>query len=199
MGHEGPTPYTLGNGGDVLNLLGQQVAVNSEVVTRLTLTSGATATGLLMMRASPTASSPFVSIGLAAGSIVVNYRKLNAGALQSTLIPYTSSSAVLKLMKSGSAFTAMYSSDGISWTPTQISVAFPTRGYIAGIGEMSDGRQTGPEVMFEGFTLEPLTNAAVNTGGAAVASNRVSKALKSIGNFIIVAWKAIRHGLAQIV
>jgi hypothetical protein len=199
MGHEGSTQYTLGNGSDVLNLLGQQVAVNSEVVTRLTLTSGATATGLLMMRASSTANSPFVAIGLEAGSIVVNYRKLSAGAIQSTSIPYASNSAVLKLTKSGSAFTAMYSSDGISWTPTQISVAFPTRSYIAGIGEMSDGRQTGAEVMFEGVTFAPLTNAAVNTGGSAVASNRVTKTLKSIGNFIVVAWRAIRHGLAWIV
>jgi hypothetical protein len=200
FGHEGSTPYALESGGDLLNLLGEQVAINSEVVTRVTLTSGATATGLLMMRGLPTPTSPFVSIGLEAGSIVLNQRKVNAGSIQTTSIPYAGNSAVLKLTKSGSAVTALYSPDGISWTPTQINVGFPSRTYIAGVGEVSDGRQTGPEVLFEGLTFAPLTNSPVNTGGnGAVASNRVGKTLRSIRTFVVVVWRAIRHGLAQII
>jgi len=199
MGHEGTTSYTLENGGDILNLFGQQVTVNSEVVTRVTMSTGTTATGLLMMRASPTASSPFVSIGLSGGSIVVTYRKLNAGALQTTSIPYPSNSVLLKLTKSGSAFTATYSSDGMSWTPTQISVAFPTRSYIAGVGEMSSGTQTGPEVIFEGLTFIPVTSPAVNTGGTAVASSRIDKIIRSIGNFVAVALRAVKHALELLV
>lgn len=200
MGHEGTTPYTLENGGDVLNLLGQQVTTDSELVTRVTLTSGGTATALLMMRGLLTANSPFASIGLEAGSIVLSHRQVNAGSIQTTLIPYSGDSAVLKLIKSGSAITAMYSPDGIAWTPTKINVGFPARSYIVGVGEISDGRQTGPEVVFEGLTFEPVANSAANTGGsAALGSNRVGKTLRSLQTLVVVFWRAIRHGLAQII
>ena len=156
MGHQG-SPYSLESSSDSLSLFGQQIGTNSEIVAHVTLVADANVTGLLMMRGTSLPNSAFASIGLSTLGIEVQTRGVDGEPAQTSLQPFTGNAAWLKLDKVGDAITALYSADGLDWTPVTNNVAFSTSTYLVGIAEVSDGTQNLVNTTFDGiaFTLTP--------------------------------------------
>jgi hypothetical protein len=156
-------PSYIATSGDCLSLVGISVGVNAEAATRVTLTPGSSATGLLMIRSMPMSTSPFVGIGLSANGIIIEIRTSNTAPIQSNVIPFTSGSAYLKLSKDEANITAMYSSDGNNWSSYSFHLPFSARKYLVGITELSDGNSTSQELAFEGLTFNTITPSVVPT------------------------------------
>jgi hypothetical protein len=200
MGHEGAPRYTVSKDGDLLTLFGQSLGTDSEVVTRASLTNQGTATGLLMMRSSASPVSPFVSVGLSAGNLEIVTRTVNAGSIQTTLIPFQGSTAMLRLRKNGATFALGYSADGLSWSTQSFHVGFSARTYLAGVGLVSEGTANGPEAYFEGLTFTPITNALVTTGGNRASQDRLIRiATRSIRGALVGLWHVVRRTIARVI
>jgi hypothetical protein len=159
MGHQG-SAYSMESGTDNLSLFGESMGADAAIVAHVTLTAGANATGLLMMRASSLPNSASASIGLSALGVEIQTRGTDGGTAQSTIAPYTGSSAWLKLQKVNNVITAMYSADGLDWTQVTNNVAFSEAAYIAGIAEISDGTQNSINTTFDGLTFMPAQGVA---------------------------------------
>jgi len=199
MGHQGAPRYSIDDGGDTLNLLGADFGNNTVAVAKVDLSAGSTATGLLMMRSSPSAGSAFVSIGLTSNAINIQSRTANGGAVQTFSIPFGNSSAVLKLVKNGSTIDAMYSGDGIDWASRPVPARFPARVYLVGVGIESDGTSNESEVSFEGLTLSPVTTSLVSTGGNRTRPNPIDKAAREVRNWAFVVWHAVVHVIRRVI
>jgi hypothetical protein len=153
-------------------------------------------TGTLMMRGSTSPDSSFASIGLTSGHIVVTARPQQGSSSQSTSFPFPNSTAWLELQKVGSVISAMYSVDGKVWRHAGSSnVGFPSRGYIAGVADISNGSSQGAEMSVDGLTFTPAINQpipTVSSGAGSGHANVFTASVHGMERLAVNLWRLIR-------
>ena len=110
----------IGSTSDQFNYTSQIVSGNSSLSAELTsLSSGAAG---LMYRASTNTNDPFAAVVQSGSQILFEWRATSGGAVQSTAVSGTVGSTFLEISRSGSSFSAFYSTNGGS-SYTQIGSA----------------------------------------------------------------------------
>ena len=152
----GTSLYQIGNGGDSLSMLAEQISSDITAIARITIPGGsdAAAEGLLMFRDSTSPTGAFVSIGvLQNGNVSFQWRCWDGAGVSGYSFPVSMYPVWVKLVKSGNLFQAYFSSDGMSWQYAgEIGDSFSGSSYLVGLASLSD-TVSGPPILFDNVSV----------------------------------------------